>query len=124
MSVTIDYTQVRTIIEGPKYQIDTEVTYVSGIASEIFVMNTELGTFEHVATVWDMEHIVPSRDQAILEGLSYYRVSSCTVVYDTDLAAIEFTEYTEDRIQDLATKYARAIGEFEGTVNYHIENAP
>jgi len=124
MSVTIDYTQFRTIIEGPKYQIETTVTYVAGIAREIFVMNTELGTFEHVATVWDMEHVVPSRDQAILEGRGYYRDSACMVVYDTDLAAIEFTEYTKDRVQDLVTKYARAVGEFTGTVNYHIENAP
>jgi len=124
MSVTIDYTQVRTIEPGPLYKVQTTVSYVVGIASQIFVMNTELDKFEHVATVWDMEHVVPDRNQAILEGREYYRASACTVAYETQVTAIEFTEYTEARIRGLATQYDRAVREFEGTVNYHVENIP
>jgi hypothetical protein len=124
MSVTIDYTQVRTVEEGPRYKVQTTVSLVSGIASQIFVMNTELGTYEHVATVWDMENVVPDRDRAILELRNFYRASSCEVDYETEMAAIEFTTYTEDRIRALATAYDRYVRDFEGTVNYHVENMP
>jgi hypothetical protein len=122
MTITIDYTQACTIEEGPIYKVQTTVTYVEGISRGIFVMNTELGTFEHVATVWDMEHVVDTLAQATEEGRSYYRAEACTVEYETDTAATTFIEYTEDRIQDLATRYGRVVGEFEGTFTHHIEN--
>lgn len=124
MSVTIDYTQVRTVEEGPKYKVDTTVTYVSGIASQIFVMNTETQEYEHVATVWDMENVVPDRDTAVLNRLNYYRASACAVEYETELAAMKFAAYTEDRIRALATDYNRYIQDFAGTFNYHVENVP
>jgi len=121
MTVTIDYTQVCTTEEGPLYRVQTTITYVEGIAPYVFVMNTELGTYEHVANIWDMENVVPDRARAIEEGRDYYRANACTVEYETDTAATLFIEYTEDRIQDLATRYGRVVGEFEGTFNHHIE---
>lgn len=124
MSVQIDYTQVKTVEEGPRYRIQTIVNYTSGITREIFVFNTELGTFQHVATVWDMEHITPDHDLAVLEGRDFYRASACDVSYETQTTALDFADYTNNRIQDLATQYARATGQFEGTVNHHVENIP
>lgn len=122
MTVTVDYTQVCSVEEGPVYKVQTTVTYVEGIAPQIFVMNTELDTFEHVANIYDMEHDVPDRVQALAEGRNYYRASSFVKEYDTDTAATSFIEYTEARIQDLATRYGRVVGEFEGTFTHHIEN--
>lgn len=124
MSVTIEYNQVRTVVEGPKYRVASLVTYAVNIAKEIFVFDVELGEFQHVATVWDMENVLNNRDAARLAGNKWYRAKECTVEYEAQTSAIEFVDYTEDRIQDLATQYARATGEFEGNINYHIENAP
>ena len=41
MSVTIDYNQVRTVVEGPKYRVESLVTYTEHIAKEIFVFDVE-----------------------------------------------------------------------------------
>lgn len=124
MSVTIDYNQVRTVVEGPKYRVASLVTYTEHIAKEIFVFDVELGEYQHVATVWDMENVLNDRDAARLAGNKWYRAKECTVEYESQTTSLEFVDYMEDRIQDLATQYALATGQFEGNVNYHIENAP
>lgn len=124
MSVTIDYTQTRTVVEGPKYRVESVVTYTVNIAKDIFVFDVELGEYQHVATVWDMENVLNNRDAARLAGNKWYRDKACAVEYESQTDALEFVDYTEDRIQDLATQYARATGQFEGNVSYHIENTP
>jgi len=124
MSVTIDYTQVRTVEEGPLYKVVTTVSYVENIAPEIFVYNVESDTYEHVATVWDMEHVITSRSQAQIDGLRYYRRSNCTVEYPAQSTALAFVDYVKDRVEDLALQYARATENFEGTVNVHVVGTP
>ena len=120
MSVTIDYDQICSIEAGPLYRVRTTVSYVSGINAAIFVFNTELSTFQHVATTFDMENVTADHAHAVSEGHAYYRASSCDVSYDTQDAALEFVEYTAGRIQSLATDYSKAASEFEGTVHEHV----
>jgi hypothetical protein len=120
MSVTIDYDQICSIEAGPLYRVRTTVSYVSGINAAIFVFNTELGTFQYVATVFDMEQVTADHALAVSEGRAYYRASSCDVSYDNQDDALEFVEYTAGRIQSLATDYFKATSEFEGTVHEHV----
>lgn len=123
MTVTIDYSQTCTVEEGPLYKVVITVTYVEHISPQIFVINTELGTFEHVATPYDMENVVPTLIQAVADGRDYYRAAVCTVSYETETAAMEFIEYTEDRIQALATAYENVVEDFEGVTTHHVVSA-
>jgi len=120
MSVTLDYTQVRSVEAGPLYRVQTTVSYAVGIQPQIFVFNTELNTFSRVSTVYDMNDLVPDRNRALLEARDYYRASACDVSYETVEAAEEFVTYTAGRIQSLVTAYNQATSSFEGTSHEHV----
>ena len=55
MTVRIDIKQTRTVESDDTYQVATEVVYVEGIDSSIFIHNTETDAFEYVAYPYDME---------------------------------------------------------------------
>ena len=124
MSVTIDLTQTQTIIpgeteeDGPQYRVTNLVTRSEGISRAIFVMNTETDVFEHVATVWHMNYVPGSKEEAQLEGSPYYRADTAYRQYDSVGIAIDFAEYTRARVSGLAQAYDDATGEFPGTFNY------
>lgn len=118
--VSLDFDQVRTTEPGPIYRIRTTITYAVKIQPQVFVFNTELDTFSHVSTVWDLENITPDKALAVSEGREYYRASACDVSYETTDAALEFVDYTASRIQSLVTDYDRATSSFEGTSHEHV----
>jgi hypothetical protein len=121
IAVEIKLKQTRTIEEGPIYKVKTEVTEHTDIEAEIFVFSTETQNFEHVATVWDMEHYPKTREEALEAHQNYYRLDEATVGYETQVTALEFAEYTVERVQFLVTDYSKAITDFEGEFTYTLD---
>lgn len=113
MTVQIDLHQERTLVDG-KYRVDTRVTYASGIGSEIFVYDTELDVFVHVATVWDMVNTGTDRALAQVDRQPYYRKAYATVDYDDQVRALAFAAYTKERVQLLALLHDQLNTEFLG----------
>jgi len=118
MTVTIQFTQKRTLEDGPLYRVDTEVIYVSGIAQEIFVFNTDTDEFEHVAVTYDMQQYPAGKTAALQEGSSFYREKQAIVDYSSQNTAVEAATYTRARIQLLAREYQTVNDEFIGENTY------
>lgn len=121
MSVHVEVHQSRTVEEGPVYKVSTEVTFATGIERALFVFNTETQNFEHVATVWDMEHYPSDRNVAVQNGDNYYRAPSAVVGYPNQTTAIDYATYTIERVQLLVDNYNKAKTVFEGDTDYTLE---
>lgn len=120
MTVRVDLKQVKTIEEGPVYRVDNQVTYATHIQEEIFVINTELETFSHVGTVWDLQNYPTSRSAAIEEGIPYYLAPQCVKEYDNIQDALAYTASVYSRVEWLVREYAEANDIFDGTVTHTV----
>lgn len=117
-TVTIEVKQVRTVLEGPLYQVDTSVILAQNIEQEIFVFATVTDVFDHVATVWDIANYPPTKEQATLTGAMFYRKAQAVVPYENENTAVEAAAYTLNRIRTLVNKYQTVNDEFIGTDTY------
>ena len=120
MTVTLEYVQTKAIEEGPLYKVTTLVEYVHGIQETIFVYRTETQEFEYVATVWDMDNLPNTYEEALAEGVNFYRANTATKSYASIETADEFALYTRGRIDNLITDYSAARGEYPGTARHII----
>lgn len=118
MSVRIEVLQTRSVVEGPLYRVETQVTYVSGIDRNIFVFNTELEEFSHVATTWDMDNLPEGKLNAENEDKNYYRKDVVRVDYATETLGSEAATYTLSRIEYLARIYAAVVDSFIGAESH------
>jgi len=114
LTVTIEIKQTNTVIEGPLYQVDTEVLRAENIEAEIFVLSTEDDSFNHVATTWDMQTYPNTKQQAQAEGSPFYRVTQAVVPYDTVDTAVTAASYTLVRVDSLVRDYQTVNDDFIG----------
>lgn len=112
--LTIVVTQKREVVEGPLYKTTNTVESATGIEKEIFVMNTETQVFEHVATVYDMCHLLDTRAAAQEAEDAYYRASVAVKSYESLDDALEFASYTLGRVEYLAEQYDEFTNHFAG----------
>lgn len=115
-TVLIEVKQVRTVLEGPAYQVDTDVVRTQNIDQNIFVFNTTTDAFEYVATAFDMQTYPNTKNQAELDGKAYYRGKQAVVQYDDESVATEAAAYTLARTQHLAREYQTVSQDFVGTI--------
>lgn len=120
MTVRVDLKQTKTIEDGPVYRVTNLVTYSNNIQSQIFVINTELDTFSHVGTVWDLQNYPSSRTTAIAEGIPYYLASQCVKDYDNIQDALSFTAHVYGRVEWLVSTYTEANDVFAGVVTHTV----
>lgn len=116
MTVVVEFTQTKTVLEGPQYKVSNIVNYVAKIQSEIFVHSTETQLFEYVATVYDMDVYPNSLQGAIDADKDYYRAASAEKTYDSLTTAQEFEAHIYSRVGSLVQSYSQAQGDFPGEV--------
>ena len=116
MPVIVEFTQNKSVLEGPQYKVSNVVNYVEKIQPEIFVHNTETQAFEYVATLYDMEIYPNSLQGAIDADKDYYRSPSAEKTYDELTTAQEFELHVYSRVSSLVQSYAQAQGDFPGEV--------
>lgn len=117
-TVIIEVKQVKTVEEGPLYQVDTDVLRAQNIDQNIFVFVTETDVFSRVATTWDMQSFPSSKVQAELDGKEFYRQKQAVVSYDDESVAVEYSAYTLGRIRYLAQAYQTVTDDFVGSATY------
>jgi len=118
MSVKIEIHQVRSVVEGPLYRVNTSVVHAIGIDRGIFVFRMDTQEFSHVATTWDMENYPDNLAEAQATPFEFYRQTSCVKDYEDAEVATQFAAYTRSRIDWLAKQYAIMQEEFVGEGDY------
>ena len=118
MTVVIEVKQVRSVVEGPLYRVDTSVLRAQQIDPEIFVLSTEDDSFNHVATVWDMQTYPNTKQEAQATGSPFYRVTQAVVDYENENTAVSAASYTLARVDALAREYQVVNEGFLGTTEH------
>jgi hypothetical protein len=119
MAVSITVKQTQSIETGNIFRVLDEVTASVDIAPEVFVFTTETQAFSHVATVYDIEHIVDTTyEDAVTSGAEYYRLDTVEKDFATQVKAEAFAAYTLARIRTLVGDYIEYSDGFESETTY------
>lgn len=113
MTVTIKTTVDRSIPSDNTFKVTFTVIDVVGIDFEVFVFDTEHGTFSRVASVYDMEVYPTSQSEAVSSELAYYRSKTVEKSFDTVNAAVNFETVTKNRLNTLADGWDTAANNFD-----------
>ena len=124
MSVSITL-KIEHTVEGSEdtvfYRVACEVPATEGIDLALFAFKTEDDSYGHPATVRDLELFPDSKNEAVNNGLDYYRLASVTRDFDAMVDAIAFSTNVRTRLQYLANDLPitqEAI--FEGVQTYTL----
>lgn len=119
MAVSITLKQTQSIQPDNLFRVIEEVTTSTDISQYIFVFTAETQAFSHVATVYDIEHIVDTTYAAVLSsGAEYYRLAVVQKDYETQSQAEAFAAYTRVRTETLVGDYESFLDGFEGITTY------
>lgn len=122
MSVSITLEQQNTTYNDddnlPIYVSENEVIASEGITLALFVFAVIDETFNHVATVRDIETYPESKAQAVNDGVDYYRQTSVTREYNNIVDATAFATHVRARLNFLVQDYPRTVDGFVGSETY------
>jgi hypothetical protein len=119
MAVSITVRQTQSVETGNLFRVLDEVTASTEIAPEVFVFTTETQAFSHVATVYDIEHIVDTTyEDAVTSGAEYYRLDTVQKDFTTQVKAEAFASYTRVRVETLVDDYTEYTAGFAGVTTY------
>lgn len=118
MTTRLDLKQTRTVDEGPAYKVKNEITYASGIPSQVFVFETETQEFSNVASVWEVMNLPVGYDAAYAAGSERYRMSVAEVGYDSIDTAELFAAHVQSRVDGLLKTFVDYTDEFAGVSTY------
>lgn len=112
MTVSIKTTVDRSNPSNDVFTVKITVIDVVGIEFDVFVFDTEAGTFSRVASVYDMEAYPVSQAKAVLLNSPYYRIRVAEKSFDTIDAALDFETVTKNRLNILAEVWDAAVNDF------------
>lgn len=104
MPVSFSLSQNTTVIDGPLYRVNNEVSTASGASPAVFVFKTLTQEFSHYATVADLEAYPDTYAQAANDGAAFYRQTSVTRDWETVALREADLTLTKSRLQFLANE--------------------
>lgn len=118
MTTRLDLKQTKTVDEGPVYKVKNEITYASGIPSQVFVFETETQEFSNVASVWEVMNLPVGYDAAYAAGSERYRMSVAEVGYESIETAALFAAHVQSRVDGLLETFVAFTDGFEGVTTH------
>lgn len=119
MAVSITLKQTQSITEDNLFRVLDEITDATDISTYVFVFTTETQAFSHVATVYDVEHIVDTTyEDAFAHGAEYYRLAAVQKDFESQVKAEAFAAYTQVRTETLVDDYTAYSDGFEGETTF------
>ena len=122
MSVSITLQQDNTTYNDednqPVYKSANEVIASEGIPLALFVFAVSDDSFSHVAATRDIEAYPNNRNDAVNDGLDYYRQAMVTREFDNITDAQAFALHVRSRLQFLSNDYPAVKDSFEGSETY------
>jgi hypothetical protein len=104
MSVSFSLRQITSVVDGPLYRVNNEVSTAVGASPAVFVFKTLTQTFSHYATVADLENYPDTYAQAASDDTAFYRQTSVTRDWETVELREADIALTKTRLQFLANE--------------------
>jgi len=123
--------QVRTVVhKNEEYtgdKIDKSYLLNLFVVNIVDSTDPDKDTFDHYATIADLDLIPPARDQALTRNLTQYRDNVNLVTFDNLSVATTAAQVIRDTLNNLVSTYLRVKSEFTGSSThffpYNVEIA-
>ena len=119
---SVNHTQIRSTIAGPQYQVQDTINSAVGIETQLFLFRVSDDVFANVCNVDDVSAYPNTKNQAITDGKSYYRLATVTKAFPTLALGQEFADTIKARLKSLMVDYAAATTTFVGTTTESISS--
>lgn len=124
MAITVTIEQENTVIESTPgevlFQISFVITASEGLPLALFTYNATTGEFSHHATVYDLNAYPESQNDAINQGLDFYRSFEVTKQFENMTDAIQFAMITRSRLTALTSAQPLVESTFTGKEIYTL----
>lgn len=123
MSITITVEQEQIVLEQPGdvlYQVSYKVIASEGIPLALFTFKVEPDGYSHPSTVFDLYAYPENRNDAINEGLEFYRAPEVVRQFSDLTDAIQFANVTRSRLTALTSALPVTQATFVGKETYTI----
>ena len=107
--LTIDQTRVVTVTN--EYQVTTTAVSANGMPTEVFVYKADTATYDHIATIGDLENY-PTTPTS---GVPFYRSNTVTQIFDNPQSAQTAADLHKSRLNDLVAEVNAGALTFPGT---------
>lgn len=124
MSVELKAQITKSVPNEGVYRVAVDIIDAVNIDFDVLVFDVETDTFQHVATVYDLETWFADKGQAILATHAFYRGRGAVVHYAALNEATHFVSVTEERLQLLVTHWQTVTESFEGTSIVTVTSNP
>lgn len=104
MSVSFSLRQITSVVDGPLYRVNNEVSTAVGASPAVFVFKTLTQAFDHYATVADLEAYPATYAEAAADGLAFYRQAAVVRDWETVALREDDLAMTRSRLQFLANE--------------------
>lgn len=123
MSVTITVEQENTVVESAPGEVEYQVSYTvvasEGLPLQLFTFKID-GTYSHPATVYDLDAYPDSSNEALNQGLEFYRQAEVTRSFEDLTDAVLFAAVTRSRLTALTAALPQTQAFFTGKETYTI----
>ena len=103
MSTEISIEQTNTLIpqedQTVRYQVRLNVVASVGAPLQLFVFGVLDDTYNHPATLYDVDMFPASKEEAVTLGVDYYRTSEVTRLFSLLADALEFSSMARARLR-------------------------
>jgi len=123
MPTTITVEQENTVIEqvdGVLYQVSYKVVASVGIPLALFTYKVEPDGYSHPSTVYDLDAYPENRNDAVTQGLEFYRAPEVVKQYGDIADAIKFAQVTRSRLTALTAALPLTQANFVGKETYDL----
>lgn len=124
MSTTITVEQENTVIESTPgevlFQISFIITASEGLPLFLFTYSATTGEFSHPATVYDLDAYPENQNDAINQGLDFYRNFEVVRQFEDLTDAIQFAVVTRSRLTALTGAQPLVESTFVGKETYTL----
>jgi hypothetical protein len=124
-TISITLVQTNEVIQDASdgsltYRVACQITATEGVSLALFVFDVLHQVYNHIATVYDLEHFPESVGDALSQGVDFYRQQEVTRDFTSQHTALDFAKVTRARLRRLAADLPDALETFTGVPTTYV----
>ena len=124
-TISITLVQTNEVIQDTSdgslmYRVFCQITATEGVSLSLFVFDVLRQSYNHIATVYDLENFPESVGDALSQGVDFYRQQEVTRDFTDQSTALDFAKVTRARLRQLAADLPDALETFTGVPTTYV----
>lgn len=124
-TISITLIQTNEVIQDTSdgsltYRVACQISATEGVSLALFVFDVLHEAYNHIATVYDLEHYPESVGDALSQGVDFYRQADVTRDFTNQHTALDFAKVVRSRLRVLTADLPDALETFTGTPTTYV----